>query len=180
MTEFYVLAIIAVVVGTFAGSREGARRERLRLAKESIDRLSDPTAIWNRDGLLARIEEYLGFLAREAKEEHATPAALSRAQAVCREAADLLDYTADLIDSGKLTVTPTGRLKAERLRAVQQANGLASLLFDRSSEMRRVKVVPHRGTLRVSLYEHRVLNEDTVGGPLAEAGPVPTSEKVRG
>jgi hypothetical protein len=180
MIEFYVLAILAVVVGTFAGSREGARRERERLAQASIEHLPDPTAIWNRDGLLSRVEEYLGFLANEAKDTGVDRASMSRAQAVVREAADLLDYAADLIDSGKIVVVPAGKLKRDRLRAEQQANGLASLLFDRSSEMRRVKVVQHRGTLRVSLYEHRVLNEDTCGGPLAEAEVIPTSEKVRG
>jgi len=181
MIEFYVLAILGIVVGTFAGSREGARRERLRLAQASIDHLPDPTSIWNREGLMKRVEDYLAFLAEDAKEVGANRSSVSRAQAVTREAADLLDYIADLIDSGKVVVTPTGSLRAEKKRAVEQANGLASLCFDRSSEMRRVKIIPHRGTLRVSLYEHRVLNEDTCGdGRLPDGTKVPVSERVRG
>lgn len=119
---------------------------------------------------LADIESYLEKLVPEPVEE----ATVKRAQAIVHEAADLLDNVSELIDSGTLVFK--GRATSETR---QKTNGYASLLFDRSSELRRVKVAPHRGTLRVSLYEHRVLNADSRDGVLEKKDRIISGDAVR-
>ena len=182
MITFSVLLIVCVGLLAFALLLAAASYRRGFDEAASLAELTDEDTVL--DGqLLKRVEALIAPTSEDRVH-------VSRAQAVCQESADLLDHVADLLDCGKLAFTvalPTAsrskkrealRLAAALKLAQEQAHGLASLVYDRSSEMRRVKVAHQRGTLRVSLYEHQALSAENACKPIREGGGINISPEV--